>query len=352
MTTLDRIGCAIAKPRYALAIAGDRENAGRAGTDLIAAIALFLVATQVSWLVSAVWLGVAVDPMLGFRATTHILTRVLTPDLGALMIAATAIWLAGGPRRELGRAFDLACVAVIPGVVVHLIAQVAIDAARVVPPDAVRWVIEAIAVGWMLALVALAVAASRGAPTATYHVAVSSGRRAGIVVAVVAGVGSVFQVAWLVRNIDQVRPVTEGVAAPPLQLQRIGPSGPEGAPVSITPGRPTVVDFWATWCSPCLKQLPKLNAFARRHPEVDVFAINLDDAAAARALFDAAGYTLPLLADDGVASQRYGVTSIPHTVVIDREGRIRAVARGGSKGGQSWVDLEAEIGAAATRSAR
>lgn len=346
MTALDRIGFAITTPRFALELAGDRGNAGRAGTDLIAAIALLLVATQVRWLVSGVWLGIAVDPVLGLRAITHVLTGVLTTVLGALMIAATAIWLAGGPRRELGRAFDLACVAVVPGVVVHLIAQVAIDATSVVPTDPVRWAIEAVAGGWMLACVALAIAAGRRAPTGIQGAAVISGRRAGVAIAVVAAVGGVFQVAWLVRNLDQVRPVTEGADAPPLQLQRIGPSGPEGLSVSFTPGRPAVVDFWATWCSPCVKQLPKLNAFARRHPEVDVFAINLDDAAAARTMFDTAGYTLPLLADDGVASQRYGVTSIPHTVIIDREGRIRAVARGTS------IDLEAEIAATATRSAR
>jgi peroxiredoxin len=53
-----------------------------------------------------------------------------------------------------------------------------------------------------------------------------------------------------------------------------------------------------------------------------VLTINLDDTAAARALFDQAHYTMGLLADDGQASKRYNVDAIPHTVLIDRAGRV------------------------------
>lgn len=55
------------------------------------------------------------------------------------------------------------------------------------------------------------------------------------------------------------------------------------------------------------------------------------DRAGARALFDQRGWTkIRLLADDGVVSQRYNVTTIPHTVVIDRDGVVRHVMRGAS----------------------
>lgn len=338
MTALYRIGLAIIRPRTALAVASDRSNAGRAGSDFIAMIAVLLVATQLRWIVSALWLGAAVDVMVGIRAINHVLLGVLTPDLGALMIAAIAIWLASGRRRELGQAFDLACVAVLPGVAVQLIAQVVVDVSGQSPPDVVRWAIEAVAGGWTCILVVLAIATSRRERSVGHAAAPGTGRSAGIAIALVALVGMVSQFTWLARHVDEVRPLSDGATAPPMQLLRIGPSGPAGPPVSIAPGRVVVVEFWATWCSPCLKALPKLDAFARSHPEVDVFAVNLDDPGAARALFDAAGYALTLLADDGVASQRYGVTSIPHTVVIDRRGRVAAMSRGRS------IDLEAEIG--------
>jgi peroxiredoxin len=74
--------------------------------------------------------------------------------------------------------------------------------------------------------------------------------------------------------------------------------------------------------------MPRLEQLARSHPDVTVVTINLDDPAGARALFTARGYTMKLLSDDGDASQRYGVTSIPHTVILDRSGVIRSVIRG------------------------
>jgi peroxiredoxin len=76
--------------------------------------------------------------------------------------------------------------------------------------------------------------------------------------------------------------------------------------------------------------MPRLERLARAHPDVAVLAINLDDPAGARAVFNEHGYTMKLLADDGDVSQRYGVSSIPHTVVIDRHGVIRDVVRGTS----------------------
>jgi peroxiredoxin len=74
--------------------------------------------------------------------------------------------------------------------------------------------------------------------------------------------------------------------------------------------------------------MPRLEKLARSHPDVAVITINLDDPVAARALFNQQGYTMKILADDGDASERYGVSSIPHTVVIDRRGAVREVIRG------------------------
>jgi peroxiredoxin len=85
--------------------------------------------------------------------------------------------------------------------------------------------------------------------------------------------------------------------------------------------------------------MPRLDALARQHPDVTVLAVNLDDPVAARALFDHNHYTMTLVADDGQTSERYGVTTIPHTVVIDRTGKVVEVARGGG------LDLEREVAA-------
>lgn len=111
-------------------------------------------------------------------------------------------------------------------------------------------------------------------------------------------------------------------------------------------GKVVLLDFWATWCGPCIAAMPGLAALAREHAaEVEVIAINLDDAAEARAIFDRSGYQMRLVADDGTISQRYGVTTIPHTVVIDRAGIVRSVHRGGGKAAEHEVErmLDAEI---------
>ena len=61
-----------------------------------------------------------------------------------------------------------------------------------------------------------------------------------------------------------------------------------------------------------------------------VVSIDQDDPAEARRLFDRRKVAATLVADeDGATFDRYGVTTIPHLVVVDRSGRVRMVSRGG-----------------------
>ena len=68
-------------------------------------------------------------------------------------------------------------------------------------------------------------------------------------------------------------------------------------------------------------------------------AVNLDDAAKARALFDETGWTLRLTGSDEELAMRYQVEMLPHVVVIDRAGVVRVVARGG----QATAAVEAAV---------
>jgi thiol-disulfide isomerase/thioredoxin len=155
-------------------------------------------------------------------------------------------------------------------------------------------------------------------------------RRLGWALAALAVVGVVGQAMWIVDNVDLVKPMKTGDEAPAFALPRIDPAGKLAEHVALagSRGRVTVLDFWATWCGPCLAAMPRLEKLARSHPDVSVLAINLDDAAAARAVWSEHGYTMTLLLDDEDVRDRYGVTSIPHTVIIDRAGRVRQVVRG------------------------
>jgi thiol-disulfide isomerase/thioredoxin len=194
----------------------------------------------------------------------------------------------------------------------------------------------------MGALIALAIRPARSlarapAPPAD---AVRPARRLGIGLVALAGLGVAVQLAWIAGHLELVKPMTSGGEAPAIALPRIEAGGALGDRVALAAsrGRITVLDFWATWCKPCLAAMPKLDQLARAQADLAVIAINLDDPAAARALFDQRRYAMALVADDGDASERYGVTTIPHTVIIDRHGMVREVVRGGA-------DLAARVAA-------
>jgi len=294
-----------------------------------------IVATRLRLLVQAGWAGAVLGPQYAVRLVIQLLTQTLTIDLGVLIVAAVVVWASAGPRRELGRAFDLACVAVLPLVAIDLVAGVVIHALGIAVPAPATWILTAAAYAWTGSLVALAMIEARRP-----SLPAGGGRIAGWVLAGVAAAGMILQGVWVAQHPELVRPMARGDRAPGFTLPTIGARGRLGARVALAPGKVTVIDFWASWCGPCLASLPHLDAFAKAHPEVTVYAISIDDNPQdARDVFDRKGYSVTLLADDHETSDRYGVTTIPHTVIIDREGNVRLVSSGGG------VDLEAAIGA-------
>lgn len=337
---LARLGLAIVQPSTALGIAGDRRNAGRSGSDLLAAIVVLLLATQLRGLVGAIWLGTKVNGSLGLRAALQILTDTLVVDLAFLVVGALVIYVVSGPKRETGRAFDLACVAILPLVFVDLGGSVVmtLTGLELVRPAMIG--LSLIAYLWTAALVALAVFGARSRRAADATVTLGA-RRMGWAVGSLVLVGIAAQGIWLVNHLERVRPMSQGDPAPALFLPHIGPKGDFKEPFELAreKGKVVVLDFWATWCNPCLKSLPHLDQLQRKHPEIAVIAINTDDPAEARALFDQRQYSMQLVYGDQAAADRYGVQAIPHTVLIDRNGVVRRVFRGGG------ADLESAVNA-------
>lgn len=106
----------------------------------------------------------------------------------------------------------------------------------------------------------------------------------------------------------------------------------EGKPFSLADGRGKVVvlDFWATWCPPCLEQMPALEAISE-DPEladdVMILSINTDEESDERLmLIDEFLYREDLsvrtLLDKGEVQSLYQVAAIPALVIIDREGKV------------------------------
>jgi thiol-disulfide isomerase/thioredoxin len=93
-------------------------------------------------------------------------------------------------------------------------------------------------------------------------------------------------------------------------------------------GKVVVLDIWATWCPPCVEELPKLAAVAARYADqgVEFHAINLGDPPeVVRAFVQQQKLnTSVLLDEESTVGQSYNAQYIPLTVVIGRDGRILA----------------------------
>ena len=178
-----------------------------------------------------------------------------------------------------------------------------------------------------------------GAPV-TQDAALRRGRWAARALMALAAAALVINVVWIARHLDWLRPLEPGAPAPSFDLPVLAAGGPRGAAVGARVrdvdlrGQIVVLEFWATWCKPCLQSLPRMDAAARRWGErVTVLAVNVDDGEKAASMFGEAGWRgLTLVGDDGEAASRYQVDVLPHVVVIDRAGVVRLVGQGGGGG--------------------
>ena len=108
---------------------------------------------------------------------------------------------------------------------------------------------------------------------------------------------------------------------PPLNLPLVA-----GGTWSSTSARGSVlvIDVWASWCKPCAKAFPKLDAFAAAHPDVKVVAISIDEDLAAASAF-AATLRVPAVHDatQSVTRAPLGISRLPTLLIVDREGVVR-----------------------------
>ena len=108
-------------------------------------------------------------------------------------------------------------------------------------------------------------------------------------------------------------------------------------------GRLTVINFWATWCSPCVAELPEFERlYAEYAPEVAFYAADAyTETGDASAFWQECGYTIPLAFDDGSAIKAFGDwDALPVTVILGTNGSILYNAPGAFKAGELEKLLE------------
>ena len=107
------------------------------------------------------------------------------------------------------------------------------------------------------------------------------------------------------------------------------PAGDAASVPAAWNGKPTLVNLWATWCAPCLKEMPELQAFADEQGAngIQVAGIALDDAAAVAAFLHDHAIGYPSLVDTpgpADAGVRLGNPAgvLPYSLLVSAEGRI------------------------------
>jgi thiol-disulfide isomerase/thioredoxin len=94
-------------------------------------------------------------------------------------------------------------------------------------------------------------------------------------------------------------------------------------------GSPTVISVWATWCQPCLKEIPLLQQL-HADPRFRVVTIALDETGAdtVAPFVEERGLTYPVLLGDQETFQSLGGFAIPHNVLVTADGTVADIIRG------------------------
>jgi cytochrome c biogenesis protein CcmG/thiol:disulfide interchange protein DsbE len=160
-------------------------------------------------------------------------------------------------------------------------------------------------------------------------------RRVGVVLALAVSAAAALVVAG--RLVGQPSTtagvVVEGVAVVGRPAPRVELPGLRGGRVRLADlrGRPVVLNFWASWCPPCLAEMPEFQRVHRRLGDrVAFLGVNQrDQAQAAEELARSTGVTYPLAADTaGRSFDAFGGLGMPTTVLIGADGTVADIFAG------------------------
>jgi len=161
--------------------------------------------------------------------------------------------------------------------------------------------------------------------------------------AVRAGVQGVISMLWLVllsglgcsaqEGGDRGASASESASekpkkpAPNFELKDV-----DGNPISLADhrGKPVLIDFWATWCVPCIYQVPELNAFWNMHREADDVAVigvavDVEGASVVGPWVEEKGVEYQIAIGDETLARSFGVMGFPTLAIITADGDIESL---------------------------
>lgn len=139
-------------------------------------------------------------------------------------------------------------------------------------------------------------------------------------------------------------PLKEGDTAPDFTAQLV-----DGSTVTLSDlkGKPVLINFWATWCGPCVMEMPAFERLMEDYgDEISLVAVNCgDDAETVKDFVEENGFTFPIALDeDFEITMTYPSNGIPYTVIVDSEGVITHISTGASDADTMYEQYREALG--------
>jgi len=344
-----RLGLLLLAPRVGLQ--GIIERKRGAVRDAFYLVIVSVVAFRLPELVRALLSFARISLAAGLTQTMGVVGAELrTAAFVTLAAALSIVIFAGRGRRDPSLALELGAACYVPYFSVWSPLRL-LDSEALLGyvPMAVSQVVRVLAWAWVGGLIVLSLRELRRVGEAVSPAPPARSRVAGLSLLAVPALSLVLLTAWSARHYELLRPLGRSDQAPDFTLARV-----DGQPGSVKladlRGHVVLLDFWATWCPPCLAMLPTLHELYREWQPRGAEFVGIDadgpmiSSADLGAFLAQRPFPYPVVSDDRGIGGLYGVFSIPHIVVIGRDGRIAWVFVGGVSRSQLDAALRAAAG--------
>jgi peroxiredoxin len=140
--------------------------------------------------------------------------------------------------------------------------------------------------------------------------------------------GRVYDLEEAIKRLDLIKPARQKMA------QDFTLPTPASATFKLSEhrGKVVMINFWATWCPPCLQEMPAMERLYRQHRDAgfEMVAVSVDtDAAKVKPFLAAHKFTFRVVLDPAMGlANTYGVRALPSSFLVDRTGALTALAIG------------------------